>query len=443
MASLRSIGKALLALMCALPLCGHAQRSPVENTATGIFSPRVQTLTVAIEGDRLAPPIVTLNSTDRLEIGFDILAEERDYLRYSIYHCNADWSPSSLVDSEVFDGFNLADVENYEFSHATTTHYVHYTISLPNSDFRFTISGNYLLKVYPENDPDDTLLQVRFMVSEGMVNVGGQVRTQTDIDFNRTHQQVDFTIDTNRYPIRDIYNDLRVVVSQNGRADNAVVVTHPLRVAGDRAIFEHNPQLIFPAGNEYRRMETVQLTYPGMGVADVEYVHPYYHHMLNMARPRHSIPYSYDQTQHGRFFVREYNAANSDVEADYSVVHFELEMLPIPDMDVYIDGDLTHRRLDERARMDYDAERGVYHKVLLLKQGAYNYQYLALPTAARGRFRSDALRNYAPASASTAEIEGDFFETVNEYLILVYYRAPGERYDRLIGYTLINSNNGL
>lgn len=415
-----------------------------ENTSTGIFHPDFRTLTIAVEGDRLAPPAITLDSSDRLTIGFDRIAEERDYLRYSIYHCDAGWHTSALVDSEVFDGFNYADIEDYAFSRGTTTHYVHYSITLPNEDFRFTLSGNYLLKVYPENDPDDTLLQVRFMVSEGMVNIKGDVTSRTDIDYNSSHQQLELEVDLNRYPVRDIFNDLRVVITQNGRTDNPVMISHPSRVNGTKAIYEHMPPLIFPAGNEYRRMETVQLTYPGMGVETIDFHHPYYHHILAADTPRHSSNYSFDSTQHGRFFIREYNSDESDTEADYSVVHFTLDLLPVPGKDIYLDGDFTNRRFDESSRMRYDSESGLYRKAMLLKQGAYNYQYLSLPSDAstmKKQGENTRFNNNTNLPASTADVEGDFHQTVNEYLVAVYYRAPGERYDRLLGYTVLFSGH--
>lgn len=397
-----------------------------ENTLTGIFSEDFRTITTAVNGERMAPPVIGLDGNETLTIGFDALREERDYLRYSIYHCDADWSLSDLVDTEVFDGFNYADITDYAFSRATAVHYVHYTITLPNEDFQFRLSGNYLLRVYPENEPDDILLQVRFMVTEGVANIGGDVSSRTDTDYNDRHQQLNLAVDLNKYPVRDMFNDLTLVVTQNGRHDNEVTVNHPARVSGGTAIYEHQKDLIFPAGNEYRRMETVQQTYPGMGVEEIAFHEPYYHHILKLAEPRHSRPYSYDQTQHGRYFVREYNSTESDTEADYCVVHFTLKMLPLLDADVYLDGDLTYRHFDDSSKMKYDEEAGVYHKALLLKQGAYNYQYLALPHSGKGRAR-------------TADVEGDFHQTVNEYEVKVYYRAPGERYDRLLGVTLFYS----
>ena len=44
----------------------------------------------------------------------------------------------------------------------------------------------------------------------------------------------------------------------------------------------------------------------------------------------------------------------------------------------------------------------------------------------------------APSSDSRGGA-GDFYQTVNEYTIKVYYRAPGSRYDRLLGVTTIFS----
>lgn len=427
---------ALLTIAALFPM------NAAENTSTGIFDPKFRTITTDVSGNRLAPPVITLGSADQLHIGFDCMSEDREFLRYSIYHCNSRWEPSNLVDAEVFDGFNYADITDYAFSRATSTHYVHYSITLPNADFQFRISGNYLLKVYPENDPEKTLLQVRFMVSEGAVGIRGNTTSRTDIDYNGSNQQLEFRVDLNRYPVRDAFNDIAICITQNGRTDNPAVVSHPSRMEGNTLVFEHQPQLIFPAGNEYRRMETVQMQYPGMRIDHIDYFAPYYHHFVELDKPRHSSLYTYDSTQHGRFFVREYNADDSDTEADYSVVHFVLDMLPVPGADVYIEGDFTNRRFDESSKMAYDSEAGVYHKEMLLKQGAYNYQYLTLPAGVQhGTKRRDAtpLNNGVNAKASSAVTEGNFYQTVNEYLVTVYYRAPGERYDRLLGCTLIYS----
>ena len=397
----------------------------VDDTMNGIFDSRYKTLQVKVEGNDYAPPVITLGTNDRIIISFDELSEEHSYLRYSLVHCNANWQPSGLVDSEFVDGFNLGDVDEYEYSQLTKVHYVHYTIALPNDEVRFTVSGNYLLRVFPENDPENILLQARFMVSEAKAMIGASVTSRTDVDYNGAHQQLSLELDASKLNVQDMYNDLKVVVSQNSRVDNEIVLEKPLRVSLNKAYYEHLSPLVFKAGNEYRRMETVSVTYPGMHIEEVGYHEPYYYQILETDKLRSIGQYLYDQTQFGRFTIREYNSSQSDIEADYVMTHFSLELPEQYEYGIFLDGDFTHRRFDPESRMVYNRATGLYEKALLLKQGAYNYQYLAVPIGSM--------------TGATAPIEGDFYETVNEYLIKVYYHRPGERYDRLVGVAVIYS----
>lgn len=396
-----------------------------EDMSTGVFNDRFKTLRIEVAGNPLAPPIINLHAGDRIEISFDELADDRSYLRYSLTHCNADWRPSQLVDLEYLDGFNQADVTDFAYSQATTVHYVNYRITIPNEQMRFKVSGNYLLKVWNENDPDDILLQARFMVNEGGADVTGDVTSVTDIDYNKSHQQLSIAVDSDRAKVGDPFNDLIVVVGQDGRIDNEAVLLHPLRMSGRRGYYEHQRPLIFNAGNEYRRFETVSTSFPGMGVEEISYYDPYYHFKLITDEPRANGKYAYDQTQFGRFTVREYNSAQSDTEADYVVTHFTLDMPKRDDVGLFLDGDFTSRRFDPESRMVFNRATGLYERSLLLKQGAYNYQYLAVPAGSTVGY--------------TEMVEGDYYPTVNEYVVRVYHRLPGGRYDRLIGATVIYS----
>ncbi len=162
-----------------------------------------------------------------------------------------------------------------------------------------------------------------------------------------------------------------------------------------------------------------------MGVEQISYYEPYYHFKLFTDAPRADLNYSYDETQNGRFMVREYNSADSDTEADYVVVHFSLDMPEQPGTMIFIDGDMTNRRFDAESMMQYIASTGLYERALLLKQGHYNYQYLAVPPGG--------------SKGLTATVEGDKYPTVNEYTIKVYTRGPLDRTDRLIGFTQITS----
>lgn len=403
--------------------CWGAERY---DTRTQTFNPSFRTLQVKLVGNDYFPPIITSGLGDYIMISFDEISPDLSYLRYSLVHCNADWQPSDLVETEYVSGFNYANIENYEFSSGTFSNYVHYSFTLPNDDMQMLVSGNYLVRVYREDDPDQILLQARFSVSENAVGVYTSITSRTDVDYNSQHQQLSFEIDTKSYEVRDIYSDFKIYVSQNSRLDNEVYIDRPLSANSKTATYDHLRSLIFPAGNEYRRMETVATSYYTMGVQSMTYHHPYYHATLFTDEPRVETQYLYDQTQMGRFTVRNAEADNSDTMADYIVTHFVLNTAgPVTGGKIYLDGEFTNHLFNSSTLMKYDASTGCYYNDMLLKQGAYNYQYLFVPDGQTVGY--------------TATIEGDKYQTVNEYLIKVYNRKPGERYDRFVGFGMIFS----
>ena len=402
-------------------MCVAAHASDIADTRTRTFDPAFRSLLVRLDGNYMFPPIITRGNDDHITVSFDELKDDRSYLRYTLVHCDADWKPSGLVDSEFVDGFNYADIEDYEFSSGTLSQFVHYQFTLPNEQMQPLISGNYLVRVYREEDPDDVVLQARFMVCENEVKVPIEVTSRTDIDYNDRHQQLSIKVDTRNYRVQNMYNDLKLRITQNQRPDTEVALSAPMMVNGNVAVFDHMKQLVFTAGNEYRRIETVATNYLTMGVEAVEYFHPLYHVTLRTDLPRTDEPYIYDQTQHGRYFIRNAESDNSATCADYMVTHFFLNTAgPVQGGKIYINGEFTYNLFSPATLMKYDAATGGYTCDLLLKQGAYNYQYLFVPDGS--------------ATGLTARIEGDKYQTVNEYLVRVYHRRQGERYDRFIGY---------
>lgn len=403
-----------VAVMCMAVTSATAQ-TPYH---TRTFGFDYRSLQVYVEDNPLAPPIITLNEANRIVISWDLLAEDVKYLQYQVIHCDANWMPSQLSELEYINGINLQDVTDYAYSYNTFAHYVNYRITLPNDEIQFTRSGNYVVIVKPEYS-DEIVAQACFSVTERKVDVAAYATSRTDIGYNSEYQQVDVAIAHPYFNIQSPFNDLKVVVSQNGRRDNEVTTTRPMRITNNEIIFEHNRDLIFMAGNEYRRFETVSVHYPGMNVLGYEYYEPYYHALLNTDYPRCGMNYLFDQTQHGRYVVRESNAQENELEADYIATHFTLATDRIMGGNVYIDGELTNHLYDNNSMMQYNEETQQYEKTLLLKQGSYNYMYVFVPNGSN--------------KADLAPTEGNYYETVNEYVVKVYHRPPGARYDRLIG----------
>ena len=387
---------------------------------TEALDPLIQTLQVRVENAPLYPPIISLRGDDRIIVSFDQFVDDPQYLSYSVIHCNADWTRSSLSELEYLDGFNNRPVEYSEMSLSTYRNYIHYKIVLPNESMRFKVSGNYVVIVYPEDEPDRILLHACFSISSDQVSVPCRILTKTDIDYNKAHQQIEFNVQYPHYDIRSPQTELKIYVSQNNRRDNEVIITHTLYVKSRELVYAHNKDLIFEAGNEYRRFEMVTTKYKGMRVSELRYYDPYFNVTLFPDFPRAGKNYLYDQTQNGRFTIRESDAVDSDLEADYFIVHFSLDYdKPLSDGNIYLEGEFTYDLFNDRSQMIYNPDTRRYEKTLFLKQGAYNYQYLYLP--------------FGQTKATPSLIEGNYVDTKNEYLIKVYHRVQGERYDRLIG----------
>lgn len=416
--------RGFFSLLTALLVCGVS--SAADTVEQLIFDPSFHTLKVEVDGNFMSPAVITLDSGQQICISFDDTDPGRKYLRYSLTHCNADWQPSRVLESEYLSSFNEAEISDYAFSAGVFRNYVNYRICIPNGEMTPLLSGNYLLKVYEEDEPDNVLLQARFSVAEQLVNLSGNVTSLTDMGYNDKLQQLNFILNTGNYRINDPYNELIIKVKQNG-LDVSPANLRPLRISGNTLIFEHNRDLIFPAGNEFRRFETVRTDYEGMHVASCKYELDGYTATLMEDSERASRPYIYDRTQFGRFKVDEYSSSDPDLGADYVNTVFTLDFPQVTNGEIILDGEFVRSLPLEQRKLHYDPATGKYSTELMLKQGSYNYRYAAIPSV-----ESNAL-SPLPTSIVPSLIEGDKYETQNEFVIKVFHRAPGARYDRLIG----------
>lgn len=386
---------------------------------TEILQPNIETVQLIVNDDYRLPPIIKLGSDDYVDISFDQLSH--DYIRYQyvISHCDANWQRSNLSEFDYLEGFNNNYIENVETSINTTVAYTHYRFSLPNEYARPIISGNYMVEIFNEDDMNKPALITYFRVCEEQVSISASVSSDTDIDRNKSNQQVSFTINYRGYTIRNPQQEVKVQVMQNDRYDNMVQNIVPTYVSPTELKYTNNRSLIFAAGNEYRRFEIVSTKYTDMGVESLSYHAPYYHATLYPDELR-KLNYIYDEDQNGKYVLRYNDAVDSNTEADYFFVHFALDSdNPLHGGNIYLQGGFTYDRFDKQTQMKYNNESFLYESVQLLKQGAYNYQYLFVPNNS--------------TKGETGPTEGNFYLTENDYLILIYHRPFGERYDRLIG----------
>lgn len=383
----------------------------------------IKTLQTIVDGDFMKLPVIDLQGQNELEISFDYLADEQPWLSYRVLHCDADWKQDNLSEMDYVEGFFPVKIEDVKPSFNTFTSYYHHKIKFPNEDVQLKVSGNYAVLIFDQDadtDIEDALAVATFSVSEQMVFARGEVTANTDIDFHATHQQLNLEVawSDNRLPYLDPMNELRVLVRQNRREETKREVKMPTRLESGKAIYEHNRDLIFDAGNCYRRFEFVDDRYASIGVESIRYKAPYYIANLWPDTPRKGENFRFDKTQFGRYLIRAARVSDVDTEADYFVANFRLENKGLkPSSVIFLTGDFSSGNGSVNLQMDFLDEENAFVKSLVLKQGAYNYQYVI--------------------DGNPSPIEGDFYETENEYEIYIYYRPNGARYDRLMGVATI------
>ena len=366
-----------------------------------------------VAGDWERPPVVEMTSDETIAFSFDEMSHQYRRFTYRIQHCNALWEPSDILESDYLDGFNDQPIDDWENSLNTTFDYTHYRLTIPNDEVKLKLSGNYRLSICEDGRE---VAYFKFCLSEGMPLLSASVTDNTDIDTRESHQQVGLEVNYSSLRVRDHTKDLYTVVMQNGRTDNAVLNPAPTYNAGNKLTYEHCRELIFPAGNEFRRFEIVNMYDYFMNVDRIAFHDPFYHATLMQDTRRHA--YKFDHDHNGRYLIRYNQASDNDTEADYLFVHFNLASERLTGGRMYIYGHFSGGNLTTKYEMEYNPQERAYQASILLKQGAYDYQYLWVPDG--------------ETAGETRHAEGDWYETGNEYLILLYYRERGSRYDRLV-----------
>lgn len=393
----------------------------------GVYRENIHSVQFFREGWDFSQPIVELGAADqRIQLKFDELSDGVTNFVYTVTHCDEEWYPSRLVQSEYMEGFMENPINDYAASINTTTKYTNYLLSLPNENVRFLVSGNYLLSVFEEGKKDSPVLTRRFYVVEPLADIKGEVKKSTFEGFKGRDQEIDFDMTYSRIGIQDPRTEIKVVVMQNSRTDNCLTKLKPLFVRDNQLSYDLSRENVFAGGNEFRNFDTKNLRINGLGVANIEFIRPLYHVTLRTDLVTRGSEYRNENDLNGRYLIKNDRVTDSDLESDYMKVYFSLEMAePLLGGNIYVFGGLSDWQCLPLNKMTWNPELKLYEAALLLKQGFYDYQYVYVENG--GSLIDNTL------------LEGSYVETENDYQILVYYRGFSSRYDRLIGYRTINS----
>lgn len=385
----------------------------------------IHTIQAYKKGWPLSPPIIQLGTSERLIVAFDELSLDVRNLSYTFTHYDAQWKKSDLLEIDYIKGYNLFYANDYQYSFNTNFNYIHYQIEIPSDEVKLLKSGNYTVNFFDVSKPEFPLLTVPFYVYEPLTTISARVKYTSSASYSMS-QEVDFKVQHPGLVISSPQTEVKVMVRQNGRNDNIIKEIKPVFVRHNELVYTDAFKNIFEGGNEFRWLDIRSTRFWPQQIATVEFLDPYYHFVLNADNWGDEMTYLYREDFNGRYVIEKKEGRTPETDADYVFVHFTLPASQsLADGDIHIMGALNNWKLDDTSKMKYNTTTGCYEATLLLKQGFYNYQYAFLP------------RNQQ--KATVAPMENSFAQTENDYTILVYYRGFSDRYDRLVGASIINS----
>lgn len=418
-------------LICLLCFVGNAVAAQIPDA---VYVPTIKTVQLFPYGNQIAYPAMALNSTDRLELHFDDLSATVRNYAYTFQLCNADWTPALLSQFDYIKGFSQVRLTTYRVSSVAFTRYVHYQASIPDRNCVPVKAGNYILKVFRDGDTSKLLFTKRMLVIKDLASAPAQVLQPFNGQLFRTHQKLQFKVNIGEgLNVLNPQQQVKVVILQNNRWDNAVQNIRPTFVSRNTLEYNLETDAVFPAGKEWRWIDLRSFRLQSDRVANARYSTTATEIFVRPDADRSAQRFNFFRDMNGNYRIETSESINPYWQADYATVHFSF--VPpgntmLPNKDIYLFGKLNDYNLDDSAKMKYNPESGMYERSLFLKQGYYDYTYVTIDPMDRKR------------TAGFELTEGNYWESENEYTILVYYRGLAERFDELIGITRVNSLTG-
>lgn len=378
-----------------------------------------------VQNNQNAIPIFELGSGFQLQFD-DLFGNEANYY-YEIIHCDYNWNPTNIPKNEYLQGFDNQRIQNYTNSVNCLQIYSHYNLSIPNQfTQQLRLSGNYILKIL--NEDRDVVFSRKFMLYEDIASVPLQIKRARNVSRIEQMHNLDFAIKSSTITFQNPLKNINVRLIQNGNFNTEIKNIKPQYTIGNDLIYKYDTETQFWAGNEFLYFENKNIRVAANNIARIDSSTDIYNCILYTNNARANFPYTLYQDVNGNFVINNSNATNNEIEADYAWVYFSLSAPTYRlDKGIYINGMFNNYSLTPEYKMDYNEKKGIYEKAILIKQGFTNFKYVV----------ADDKGIIDNANA----IDGNFYQTENEYTVLVYYKENTGRYDRIIGKGAANSLN--
>ncbi|MFC0779479.1 DUF5103 domain-containing protein [Flavobacterium sp. HJSW_4] len=378
-----------------------------------------------IQNGSNVPPIFELGSGFTFQFD-DLFGNEANYY-FEIIHCDYNWIPTAIPKTDYVVGMDNQRITDFSNSFNTLQVYTHYRLTFPNQFTQLIrLSGNYMLRIL--NEDREPVFSRKFILYESHCTVGAQVKRSRNLSNIDYKQNLEFTILSNDIAFQTPLQNVKVLLLQNGNFHTEIKNIVPQYTIGNQLIYKYDKETQFWGGNEYLYFENKDIRAASNNVAKIGSNNDIYNAFLYTNAARGNQIYTNYEDVNGNFVVKNINGSNNDIEADYAWVYFTLSAPAFRlNKDIYITGMFNNYSLSPEYKMDYNNDKGVFEKAIMIKQGFTNFQYTVADKKGVVDFEN--------------AIDGNFYQTENEYTILVYYKEATDRYQRVIGKGNANSIN--
>jgi hypothetical protein len=376
-------------------------------------------------------PIIKLGSNEKLRLDFDDLDSDYKSFNYCFIHCDFSWKPTELASAQYISGMQNEPITTYAQSFNSTPLYTHYSVTFPTNLMTPTKSGNYILKIWEDADEENLVLTRRFIVYEPVVFVGGSVHGAT-LNADRNYkQEVDFVLNLpDNNTIQNPFTDISVAIVQNQNWETAITNLQPLYVKNNELSYEYDDGNVFNGINEFHYIDITNLRAAvNISINKIEYDDKKQTHVYLVTDEKRAFKrYTFTSDINGRFINKTTNGGNASTDADYAYLHFNLAVDDsLPKGSLYVYGAFSNYKCLPEYKMKYNAEYKRYTGTAYVKQGYYDYMY--------------AFVKEGSTIPDFTAIEGNRFETENEYATFVYQRGIGYFYDKCVGVQFFRPNS--
>src|SRR5690606_10443444 len=175
-------------------------------------------------------------------------------------------------------------------------------------------------------------------------------------------QQINLNVNYGNRELVDPRNNVRVVIRQNQRWDNALTGLTPTFIREDRSIIEYqlfDGSNTFSAGNEFRFVDLRYTRSKGRNIASISIEEEGVFAETTIDQARYRQPYLEYLDLNGQFAIFNFEKQNHSLESEYVLTTFHFKSDPLP-ASPNILGALSNWGQKPESKMVYDKEKGLY-----------------------------------------------------------------------------------